>query len=122
MPDTDTTYLGIVITLEVIHMESASYLFIGGLEKTPGLSAFRITAKGHLEHVQSMADSEGIFTDGIKRQNPGNQKNRRRRKHRYQRSEQRICKCFIKGQLGRNPLRKVKVGEGARRLKQRIDN
>lgn len=46
MPDTDTTYLGIVITLEVIHMESASYLFVGGLENTPGLSPFRVTAKG----------------------------------------------------------------------------
>ena len=65
LPDTDTTYLGIVITLEVIHMESASYLFVGGLEKTPGLSSFRITPEGRLEHVQSEADSEELFTDGI---------------------------------------------------------
>lgn len=65
LPDTDTTYLGIVITLEVVHMASASYLFVGGLEKTPGLSAFRITAEGRLEHVQSMADTEELFTDGI---------------------------------------------------------
>ena len=63
--DTDSTYLGIVITLEVIHMESASYLFVGGLEKTPGLSSFRITAEGRLEHVQSIADTRDIFTDGI---------------------------------------------------------
>ena len=65
LPDTDTTYLGIVITLEVVHMESASYLFVGGLEKEPGLSSFRITAAGKLEHVQSIADSETVFTDGI---------------------------------------------------------
>lgn len=65
LPDTDTTYLGIVITLEVIHMESASYLFVGGLEKSPGLSSFRISEKGQLEHIQSMADSEELFTDGI---------------------------------------------------------
>jgi len=65
LSDTDSTYLGIVITLEVVHMESASYLFVGGLEKTPGLSSFRITEEGHLEHVQSLADTEEIYTDGI---------------------------------------------------------
>jgi len=65
LEDTDSTYLGIVITLEVIHMESDSYLFVGGLEKEPGLSSFKITEKGQLEHVQSMADSEEVFTDGI---------------------------------------------------------
>ncbi|MEM6768693.1 MAG: stress protein [Bacteroidota bacterium] len=65
LPDTDTTYLGIVITLQVIHMETASYLFVGGLEQTPGLSAFRVTEEGKLVHVQSMADSEEVFTDGI---------------------------------------------------------
>ena len=27
MPDTDTTHLGIVITLQVVHMEASSYLF-----------------------------------------------------------------------------------------------
>lgn len=65
MPDTDTTHLGIVITLEVIHMSAASYLFVGGLEKTPGLSAFRISSEGQLEHIQSMADTKELFTDGI---------------------------------------------------------
>lgn len=64
-PDRDDTYLGIVITLQVVHMQSASYLFVGGLEKTPGLSAFRIAPDGKLEHVQSMADTDEIFTDGI---------------------------------------------------------
>ncbi len=63
--DTDSTYLGIVITLQVIHMKDASYLFVGGLEKEPGLSCFRITGEGRLEHVQSMADTEAVFTDGI---------------------------------------------------------
>lgn len=65
VPDTDSTYLGIVITLQVVHMTSASYLFVGGLEKTPGLSSFKITDEGHLEHVQSMADTKEIYTDGI---------------------------------------------------------
>lgn len=65
LPDTDTTYLGIVITLQVIHMESASYLFVGGLEKTPGLSSFKISSTGQLKHVQSMADTDEVFTDGI---------------------------------------------------------
>lgn len=65
LADTDNTYLGIVITLQVIHMESASYLFVGGLEKEPGLSSFKISATGELEHVQSMADTEEMFTDGI---------------------------------------------------------
>lgn len=65
MHDTDSTYLGIVITLQIVHMESASYLFVGGLEKTPGLSSFRITPEGRLEHVQSMGDTDDIFTDGI---------------------------------------------------------
>lgn len=65
LPDTDSTYLGIVITLQVVHMESDSYLFVGGLEKNPGLSSFRITEAGELIHVQSMADDKTRFTDGI---------------------------------------------------------
>jgi len=65
MPDTDTTYLTRVITLQVIHMKSASYLFAGGLEDKPGLSSYKITAEGKLEHIQSMADNEHLFMDGI---------------------------------------------------------
>ncbi|WFO16912.1 lactonase family protein [Cellulophaga baltica 4] len=38
--DTNETHLGTAITLQVIHMKNASYLFIGGLEETPGLSSF----------------------------------------------------------------------------------
>ncbi|TDT47296.1 stress responsive alpha/beta barrel protein [Maribacter spongiicola] len=63
--DTDDTYLGIAITLQVIHMKNASYLFIGGLEETPGLSSFKIQNDGKLTHVQSMKDDETIHTDGI---------------------------------------------------------
>lgn len=63
--DTDQTYLGTAITLEVIHMKKASYLFIGGLEETPGLSSFKIHDDGKLTHVQSMKDNETIHTDGI---------------------------------------------------------
>lgn len=63
--DTDETHLGTAITLQVIHMEQASYLFIGGLEETPGLSSFKIEDDGKLTHVQSMKDDEKIFTDGI---------------------------------------------------------
>ncbi len=63
--DTDDTHLGIAITLQVVHMEQASYLFIGGLEETPGLSSFKIEDDGKLTHVQSMKDDEKIFTDGI---------------------------------------------------------
>ncbi|MEL6652410.1 MAG: hypothetical protein AAFQ87_16535 [Bacteroidota bacterium] len=57
LPDTDTTYLGIVITLEVVHMENASYLFVGGLEKTPGLSSFLIRDNGHLDYFECDDDS-----------------------------------------------------------------
>jgi 6-phosphogluconolactonase (cycloisomerase 2 family) len=46
-------------------MQKASYLFIGGLEETPGLSSFKIQPDGKLTHVQSMADDDKIFTDGI---------------------------------------------------------
>jgi len=63
--DTDETHLGIAITLQVVHMKQASYLFIGGLEETPGLSSFKIEDDGKLSHVQSMKDDEKIFTDGI---------------------------------------------------------
>ncbi|UZO80042.1 Dabb family protein [Aquimarina sp. ERC-38] len=63
--DTEETYLGTAITLQVIHMKNASYLFIGGLEETPGLSSFRIEKDGKLTHVQSMKDDETIHTDGI---------------------------------------------------------
>lgn len=65
LPDTDTTFIGKVITLQVIHMASNSYLYVGGLEKKPGLSAFKISSEGHLEHVQSMEDTEALFMDGI---------------------------------------------------------
>ena len=63
--DTDETYLGTAITLQVIHMKQACYLFVGGLEETPGLSSFKIEDDGKLTHVQSMPDDEKIHTDGI---------------------------------------------------------
>lgn len=63
--DTDKTHIGIVITLQVIHMKKASYLFVGGLEDTPGLSSFKINNDGSLTHIQSQKDDDKIFTDGI---------------------------------------------------------
>ncbi|MDP4624519.1 MAG: lactonase family protein [Akkermansiaceae bacterium] len=63
--DTDQTHLGVVITLQVVEMKSATYLLAGGLEKTPGLSCFRVNKDGSLTHVQSMKDTEEIYTDGI---------------------------------------------------------
>lgn len=63
--DTDETHLGVVITLQVIHMKQASYLFVGGLEDTPGLSCFKIHSNGSLTHVQSLKDDHNIHTDGI---------------------------------------------------------
>ncbi|WP_303318835.1 Dabb family protein [Flavivirga abyssicola] len=63
--DTDKTHLGTAITLQVVHMKQSSYLFIGGLEETPGLSCFKIHNDGKLTHVQSMKDNDNIHTDGI---------------------------------------------------------
>ncbi|GAA4946807.1 hypothetical protein GCM10023314_20120 [Algibacter agarivorans] len=63
--DTDKTHLGTAITLQVVHMKTSSYLFVGGLEETPGLSSFKIENDGKLTHVQSMKDDETIHTDGI---------------------------------------------------------
>lgn len=63
--DTDETYLGTAITLQVVHMEKSSYLFVGGLEATPGLSCFKIEDDGRLIHVQSLKDDEIIHTDGV---------------------------------------------------------
>ena len=63
--DTDSMHLGIVITLQVVDLPSGAYLYVGGLEKTPGLSAFKIGASGQLDHIQSMTDTAGIYTDGI---------------------------------------------------------
>lgn len=63
--DTDETHLGVAITLQVVHMQKSSYLFVGGLEETPGLSCFKIHDEGKLTHVQSMKDDETIHTDGI---------------------------------------------------------
>jgi len=63
--DTDEMYLKINITLQVVHMKKASYLFVGGLEETPGLSCFKIQDDGKLTHVQSMKDDETIYTDGV---------------------------------------------------------
>ncbi|TGV02832.1 Dabb family protein [Flavivirga rizhaonensis] len=63
--DTDQTHIGEAITLQVVHMKKSSYLFVGGLEETPGLSCFKIEDDGKLTHVQSMKDDETIHTDGI---------------------------------------------------------
>lgn len=63
--DTEKTYLSTAITLQVVRMKKAPYLFIGGLEETPGLSSFKIQNDGKLTHVQSMKDDEKIHTDGI---------------------------------------------------------
>ena len=65
LKDTEDTYLGIVITLQVVHLADASYLFVGGLEKRPGLSSFKISPDGSLEHIQSLMDTEELFMDGI---------------------------------------------------------
>lgn len=65
LDDTEETYLGTVITLQVIHINNKSFLFAGGLEETPGLSSFEIKADGTLLHVQSIKDDEAIHTDGI---------------------------------------------------------
>ncbi|WP_075590713.1 Dabb family protein [Labilibacter marinus] len=63
--DTEEFHIGVGITLQVVHMKGASYLFAGGLEDTPGLSCFKIHDDGKLTHVQSMKDTEAIHTDGI---------------------------------------------------------
>ncbi|MGY6648177.1 Dabb family protein [Wenyingzhuangia sp. IMCC45574] len=64
--DTEETHLNTVITLQVVHMKKASYLFVGGLERNdPGLTCFKIHNDGKLTHVQSMKDSEELHTDGI---------------------------------------------------------
>ncbi|MCL7762727.1 Dabb family protein [Polaribacter sp. Z014] len=63
--DTDKMHLGTAITLQVIHMKKASYLFVGGLEENPGLTSLKIENDGKLTHVQSMKDDEKIHTDGI---------------------------------------------------------
>ncbi|MBC6997090.1 Dabb family protein [Cytophaga sp. FL35] len=64
--DTEDTHLAVGITLQVVHMKGASYLFVGGLEKeTPGLSCFKINKDGSLAHIQSMKDTEDLHTDGI---------------------------------------------------------
>lgn len=65
LKDTEDTFLGIVITLQVVHMKKAAYLFVGGLEESPGLSCFKIANDGSLAHVQSVKDNELIHTDGI---------------------------------------------------------
>lgn len=63
--DTEETHLAVAITLQVVHMKNASYLLIGGLEDTPGLSSFKIHDDGKLSHVMSMKDDESIHTDGV---------------------------------------------------------
>jgi 6-phosphogluconolactonase (cycloisomerase 2 family) len=65
LEDTDETYLGVIITLHIIHTDQASYLFAGGLEEAPGLSSFEIKANGELVHVHSIKDDAQIHTDGI---------------------------------------------------------
>ncbi|WP_066212592.1 Dabb family protein [Flammeovirga sp. MY04] len=63
--DTEETHIGVAITLQVVHMKKAAYLFVGGLEETPGLSCFKIESDGKLTHIQSLKDNDEIHTDGI---------------------------------------------------------
>lgn len=64
--DTEDTHLAVGITLQVIHMKNASYLFVGGLElESPGLTSFKIHDDGKLTHVMSMKDDDNLHTDGI---------------------------------------------------------
>ncbi|RKR14458.1 lactonase family protein with 7-bladed beta-propeller [Maribacter vaceletii] len=63
--DTEDTYLAVGITLQVVHMKNTSYLFVGGLEKNPGLTCFKIQDDGKLTHIMSIKDDEKIHTDGI---------------------------------------------------------
>ncbi|WP_222861380.1 Dabb family protein [Seonamhaeicola marinus] len=64
--DTEDMHLAVGITLQVVHMKKASYLFVGGLERTtPGLTCFKINNDGSLTHVQSMKDNDELHTDGI---------------------------------------------------------
>ncbi|MGC6431091.1 MAG: Dabb family protein [Jejuia sp.] len=64
--DTEDTHLAVGITLQVVHMKNASYLFVGGLElESPGLSSFKIENDGKLTHVMSMKDDDNLHTDGI---------------------------------------------------------
>ncbi|GAA4232930.1 hypothetical protein GCM10022291_08780 [Postechiella marina] len=64
--DSDAVHLKTVITLQVVHMKKASYLFVGGLEREdPGLTCFKIHDDGKLTLVQSMKDNDKIHTDGI---------------------------------------------------------
>jgi 6-phosphogluconolactonase (cycloisomerase 2 family) len=63
--DTEDTYLAVGITLQVVHMKNSSYLFVGGLEKIPGLTCFKIQDDGKLTHVMSIKDDDKIHTDGI---------------------------------------------------------
>ncbi|WP_152287526.1 Dabb family protein [Flavicella marina] len=65
LEDTDEMHLGTAITLQVTHIKNNAYLFVGGLEETPGLSSFKIEKNGKLTHIQSMKDDENIHTDGI---------------------------------------------------------
>lgn len=65
MPDSESTFLGKVIALKVVRTKSESILFAGGLESPAGLSSFRIETDGSLVHIQSVADTDDFFTDGI---------------------------------------------------------
>ncbi len=65
LEDTESTYLDVVITLQVVHMENDTYLFAGGLEKSPGMSSYKIMPDGSMQHVQSQPDTDEIFNDGI---------------------------------------------------------
>lgn len=65
LKDTEDTYLGVVITLRVIHINNKHFLFVGGLEDKPGLSSFRIHSDGKLTHIHSVRDDDLIHTDGI---------------------------------------------------------
>lgn len=64
--DTEDTHLGVIITMQVVKMGEEQYIFAGGLEKRdPGLTSFKIEQDGSLTHVQSMSDTDEVFTDGI---------------------------------------------------------
>ncbi len=61
--DTDTTFIDEVVTIHKVKIKDKVFLYAGGLDK--GMSVFKFTDKGKLQHIQSIKDNDRLSLHGI---------------------------------------------------------
>ncbi len=61
--DTDSSYIGEVVTIDHLTIDGHSYIYAGGLDR--GMSVYELLPKGKLQHVQSIAHDSLHYVHGM---------------------------------------------------------